>query len=182
MPSRSAARRAGFAAIALLAGALLFGAPARAQVDIGGERDANQPIEISADSLEVQQDKQVAIFRGKVDAIQGDMHLRADMLVVHYRERKDNQNSISLIEAEGNVFLSSPNEMAEGERGIYDVDKERVELVGSVVLTQGDNVIRGDHLVLNLATGQSKISSAAGVDGSGKQRVKALFVPESQPE
>ena len=168
-------------AAGLLVWALLFGAPALAQLDIGGRHNANQPIEITADSLEVQQEKQLAIFRGNVEAVQGDMNLRADVLVVHYRPREDNQNSISLIEVEGNVFLSSPKEMAQGDRGIYDVDAERIELDGSVVLTQGENVIRGDHLELNLATGQSKMASVASADGS-KQRVKALFVPESKPE
>ncbi len=177
-PSRG---RSAIGAAGLLVWTLLFGAPAFGQLELGGGHDANQPIEITADSLEVQQDKQLAIFRGTVDAVQGEMNLRADVLVVHYRSREDNQNSISLIEAEGNVFLSSPTEMAQGDRGTYDVDAQLVRLDGSVVLTQGENVIRGDHLVLNLATGQSKMASVASADG-GKQRVKAIFVPESKPE
>ena len=174
-------RRRAIFAIALLAAVSTIGASAFGQLELGGGHDANQPIEITADSLEVQQENQLAIFRGTVDAVQGEMNLRADVLVVHYRPREDNQNSISLIEAEGNVFVSSPNEMAQGDRGTYHVDAQRVELDGSVVLTQGENVIRGDHLELNLATGQSKMASAASADGS-KQRVKAIFVPESEPQ
>ena len=111
-------RRRALVAIGLLAAASIIGAPAFGQLELGGGHDANQPIEITADSLEVQQDKQLAIFRGTVDAVQGEMNLRADVLVVHYRAREDNQNSISLIEAEGNVFVSSPTEMAQGDRGI----------------------------------------------------------------
>ncbi len=182
-------RRRAIFAIGLLAAVSTIGASAFGQLELGGGHDANQPIEITADSLEVQQENQLAIFRGTVDAVQGEMNLRADVLVVHYRPREDNQNrprednqnSISLIEAEGNVFVSSPNEMAQGDRGTYHVDAQRVELDGSVVLTQGENVIRGDHLELNLATGQSKMASAASADG-GKQRVKAIFVPESEPQ
>jgi lipopolysaccharide export system protein LptA len=174
-------RRRVLFAIGLLTAASIIGAPAFGQLELGGDHDANLPIEITADSLEVQQENQLAIFRGKVDAVQGEMNLRADVLVVHYRPREDNQNSISLIEVEGNVFVSSPDEMAQGDRGTYDVDAQIVELDGAVVLTQGENVIRGDHLVLNLATGQSKMASVASADGI-KQRVKAIFVPESTPE
>ncbi len=179
--AKTCRRRRALFAIGLLAAASFIGAPAFGQLELGGGHDANQPIEITADSLEVQQEKQLAIFRGTVDAVQGEMNLRADVLVVHYRSREGNQNSISLIEAEGNVFVSSPTEMAQGDRGIYNVDAQLVELYGSVVLTQGENVIRGDHLELNLATGQSKMASVASADGS-KQRVKAIFVPESKPE
>ena len=116
-------RRRVLLAIGLLGAASMIGAPAFGQLDIGGSHDTNQSIEITADSLEVQQEKLLAIFRGSVGAVQGEMNLRADVFVVHYRPREDNQNSISLIEAEGNVFLSSLKEM-----------------------TQGENVIPGDHI------------------------------------
>ena len=173
-------RRLALVAIGLLAAASVIGAPVFGQLELGGSHDANLPIEITADSLEVQQEQQLAIFRGTVDAVQGEMNLRADVLVVHYRPREDNQNSISLIEAEGSVFVSSPTEMAQGDRGTYDVDAQVVTLDGAVVLTQGENVIRGDHMELNLATGQSKMSSAASTGGV-KERVKAIFLPESTP-
>ena len=131
-------RRLALVAIGLLAAASVIGAPVFGQLELGGSHDANLPIEITADSLEVQQEQQLAIFRGTVDAVQGEMNLRADVLVVHYRPREDNQNSISLIEAEGSVFVSSPTEMAQGDRGTYDVDAQVVTLDGAVVLTQGE--------------------------------------------
>jgi lipopolysaccharide export system protein LptA len=143
-----------------------------------GPRTANDaPIEITADTLEVKQKEQLAVFRGKVDAIQGEMRLRADELVVHYRENQStpNEPGISKIEAEGNVFVSSPRETAQGARGVYDVDRSHIDLFGDVVLTQGGNVIRGQKLEMNLATGESRVVS----DGGGG-RVKGLFVPDKQ--
>src|SRR5579864_7306747 len=120
------------------------GGVATAQLALGQKHDNSQPIEISADSLEVEQDKQIATFRGKVDAIQGEMHLRADTLVVHYRQKGDagskapqaksppktggaggdpfGGGAISRIDASGNVFVSSPEETAQGDTGVYDVD------------------------------------------------------------
>lgn len=160
------------AALAAAAGA----GPARAEVGAG--YDTSLPIEITADSLEVQQEAQIAVFRGNVDAVQGDLNLRADQLIVHYRTNSENQNSISLIEANGNVFLSSPTEMAQGENGVYDIDADTIVLTGSVVLIRGDNVIRGERLEIDLATGRSRVLSG-GLEGGGDGRVKALFVPNS---
>ena len=144
---------------------------------VGTRTDSSAPIEIVADTLEVKQREQLAIFRGNVDALQDDMRLRADTLIVHYRENKENpdQPGISKIEAEGNVFVSSPKETAKGTRGVYDVDRSRIDLVGGVVLTQGENVVRGDRLEMNLATGESKVAS-----GEGGGRVRGLFVPDKK--
>ena len=146
---------------------------------VGTRTDTTLPIEITADTLEVKQSEQRAIFRGRVDALQGELRLRADELVVHYREnQKDpDQPGISKIEAEGNVFISSPKETGKGARGVYDVDRARIDLVGDVVLTQGKNVVKGDTLKMNLATGESKVASGKAGDG----RVKGLFVPDKKP-
>ena len=46
--------------------------------------DKKKPIEITSDRLDVDQGEKVAIFEGKVDAIQGEIHLRADRLKVYY--------------------------------------------------------------------------------------------------
>ncbi len=163
---------------------LMAASPVPAQV-AGKSYDTSLPIEINADSLEVQQDANIAIFRGKVDAVQGELNLRADQLTVHYKANAEGENAIRVIEAVGNVFLSSPEEMAQGEKGLYNVEADTVELFGSVVLTRGNNVIRGDHLVMNLITGESRMlggvkgttgdNSGTGDDG----RVKALFVPSN---
>ena len=123
----------------------------------------------------------IAIFTGNVDAVQGELSLRADVLKVHYTTDENGENSISKIEAENNVFISSPVETAQGDRGIYDVDSEKMYLFGSVVLTRGQNVIKGDRMELDLATGKSKVESAGTASG-GQERVKAIFVPKSEPQ
>ena len=156
--------------------------PALAQLeDLGGKHDSQAPIEITADTLEVRQSENLAIFRGDVDAIQGDMLLKADVLVVHYRDNSESPDAprISQIDAEGNVFVSSPNETAQGERGVYDVDNKKIWLSGNVILTQGENIIQGDELELDLVSGKSKVMSAASENGERK-RVHGLFVPKKE--
>ncbi len=143
------------------------------------KHDTAQPIEITADALEVQQDEGVAVFTGAVNAIQGDLVLRADILRVHYGPGGESNGgfpgAISRIDAQGSVFFSTPSETAEGDTGVYDVGGGTITLVGGVILTRGKNVLSGSRLELSLATGRSRLYSD-GVDGEG--RVRGLFVPE----
>lgn len=157
------------ALLACLAGLLLSAAPpAQAQ-----DHDADQPIAINADSLEVLQKDRRAVFRGNVDAQQGRILLKADELEVHYSGKDGGgqvAGSITRIDARGSVFVSSPTETAQGDVGVYDVGAKEITLTGKVVLTRGDNVVRGQRLVLNLATGKSRIEG-------GRGRVRGYFVP-----
>lgn len=143
-----------------------------------------QPIEIVADRLQVNQEQQLAVFSGNVNAVQGDMNLRADQLRVFYTDTDDepaggaaaggaggDAQSIRRIEAQGNVMLSQPGETAEGDQGVYDPVANKLVLEGDVVLTRGQNVVRGNRLDSDLASGVSVVSAAP-----GGQRVRALFV------
>jgi lipopolysaccharide export system protein LptA len=153
----------------------------------GLQHDSTLPIEITADSLEVMQNQQVATFLGNVDAVQGDLVLTSDQLRVHYRGGSDaagvTAGSIRRIEAMGNVFMSSPEETAQGEFGVYDVDGALLTLEGSVVLTRDENVVRGERLEIDLATGRSQMFAAvpSTAGGTPGQRVKAVFVPPPEP-
>jgi lipopolysaccharide export system protein LptA len=151
------------------------------------QHDSSLPIEITADTLEVLRNEQIATFTGNVDAVQGDMVLSADLLRVHYGDDGVDApglagaNSIRRIEAEGNVFLSSPRETAEGDAGVYDVASNQVTLEGEVVLTRAENVVRGQRLEIDLVSGRSRVLAAVASTegGTAPQRVRALFTPES---
>ncbi|MBR72019.1 MAG: lipopolysaccharide transport periplasmic protein LptA [Rhodospirillaceae bacterium] len=161
---------------------LVLSIPAYADSKLNkNQHDSTLPIEVVADTLEVKQGENKAIFSGNVEVVQGDMILNAAKLVVHYRENSKNpeQPGISLIDASGDVFVTSPRETASGNTGIYNVDKKTIILVGNVVLTQNENVIQGEHLHMNLETGESRVSK--GKKQKGKEnRVRGLFIPENK--
>ena len=169
-------------AAVLLCGGIVPAAIAQSALS-GGAFDTNQPLEITADSLEVQQAKQLAIFEGNVQVVQGEIRMRANKLVVHYSDSKAADNgapaNIRKIDATGKVFLSSPRETAQGDRGIYDVTNKQIDLQGNVVLTQGKNVLRGDKMTLDLVSGKSRVEGGSVSEGS-KGRVKGIFVPEKK--
>lgn len=170
------ARRAGRRALlrgAVVAGALATVALAPERACAQTTHDTSLPIEITADSLEVTQQDRLAVFRGNVDAVQGRMKLTASEIRVRYRSSSGGQSAgaISRIDATGGVVFATPSETVEGDAGVYDVDARRITLTGSVVLTRGDNVLRGEKLTLDLATGRSRIESS--------ERVRGLFQPKS---
>lgn len=174
---------------------LTCGLSAQAQVALP-KGNSDKPIEIQSDTLEVMQQDKIALFKGNVEAQQGTMHLKSDEMRVYYKEKqgtKDKtakpaesptadlatQNSISKIDVRGNVFLSTPDETAQGDKGLYDVDKSTITLTENVVLTRGKNILKGSWLIYDLKTGHSEMKSdeAVGKDGK-KQRVRGIFVPE----
>jgi len=154
------------------------GATAQQAGPFGGfKHDSAAPIEITSDALEVRQAEQIAIFTGEVVAGQGTLRLTADTVTVRYEaEGQDaaGTGAIRSMRAEGNVFLSNGSETAEGAWADYDVAAGMMRMGGDVVLTQGENAIAGDALVIDMTEGTGRIEGRTG------GRVKSVFTPSSQ--
>ncbi|MGB3147358.1 MAG: lipopolysaccharide transport periplasmic protein LptA [Paracoccaceae bacterium] len=128
----------------------------------GGE---GKPVEITADSLTVDQEGGKATFVGHVVVIQGELKLVSDRLVAEYLT--GDRSKIDHMVATGNVLLSTPAEAAEAETADYFLTNSTIELRGNVLLTQGANVMSGEKLVVDIKTGLGRM------DG----RVKAVLQP-----
>jgi lipopolysaccharide export system protein LptA len=151
--------------------------------------------------LDVLQNDHQAIFTGNVIAIQGTTNMRATQMTVFYREEDKKTaatpapaapnaagatQGIYRIEAQGNVVFTTPTETAIGDKAIYNVDADTIDLVGSnVTLTRGKNILKGTKLNYNMATGRSILTGGIGgtadVTGAGGKpaRVHGLFIPKS---
>jgi lipopolysaccharide export system protein LptA len=141
----------------------------------GFKHDRTAPIEITSDALEVRQAEKLAIFTGDVVAGQGTLRLTADRLDVAYDQAAEGSTEtgdIRNMQAHGNVFISNGTETAQGEQAEYDVDAGIITMTGSVVLTQGENVISGQRLVINVDEGQGRMEG----------RVKSIFTPQRDGE
>lgn len=146
---------------------LAWAGPVAAQgTGFGNAQDVNAPVEVTADSLQVDQKTGLAVFTGNVLIGQGAMRLSADRVTVTYAG--DNAQKISALKAEGNVTLASGEDAAEAKTADYDVESGNVVLRGDVLLTQGTNVLAGETVTVNLATGRANASG----------RVRSVLQPE----
>ncbi|MDD3446483.1 MAG: LptA/OstA family protein [Zavarzinia sp.] len=144
--------------------------------------NSGAPIEILADSLEVQDSASSAVFAGNVKVTQSNMILRADRLEVVYAggsvtDAGGGPSGIEKITAKGNVFVTSGEDTAQGDIAVYEPKRGTVVMRGTVVLTRGENVLKGSELVVDLNSGRSVMT---GGGGTGDGRVKGLIVPEKK--
>ena len=152
--------------------------PAGAQsvsTPLGGfAKDNKEPIDIEADELEIKQKENIAIFSGKVNVIQGKFRLQTSKLVVKYLEAGKAGNSkrqISKLLATGGVIVTSETQSATGDWARMDMKKNTIVMGDNVVISQGENVIRGSKVLVDLNTGHSRILSSPKQGG----RVRAIF-------
>jgi lipopolysaccharide export system protein LptA len=137
------------------------------------KKDANAPIEVSADRFDADFNSKQGTYSGNVLVKQGDMHLRADKVRVNVVAGKPDK-----IFANGNVVVTAPNGNAQGDNGVYDVGPRLITLTGHVLLTKEKNVMRGSTLTVNLITGQAQLGAKAMPGG----RVQGLFTPPPQSQ
>src|SRR5262249_47275554 len=146
----------------------------------GFSRNRAQPTKIQSASLEVREKAKVAAFSDHVRLTQGDTTLTCASLVIHYdREpsaalnskarNSGGQQQIQQLEAKGGIIVKDKQETAMANRAIFDAKSNTWTLLDSVVVTRGNQVVRGERLVIDVATSVSQM------DGG---RIRALFLPE----
>jgi lipopolysaccharide export system protein LptA len=146
----------------------------------------DQPIEIESDKLEVRENESLAIFTGNVQVIQGPTLLKAGSMDVYYVNDKGGNAdaaagsattgtaNIDRLEVRDKVYIKSDTQVATGDRGTFDMKSEVLVLSGDkVVLSDGDNILTGCKLTVQMKTGLAQ------VEACGK-RVMMSITPGSQ--
>lgn len=156
--------------VTLIAGAAITAPPAQAQqlAFSGLQASASAPVEVTADSLSVNQTDGTAVFTGNVLVVQGGLRLQASSVTVDYAQADRSQ--IARLNASGGVTMVSPAEAAEAKQAVYDVAAGTVVMTGDVLLTQGANVMSGQRLRVDLRSGTGQM------DG----RVRTILQPGKQ--
>ena len=142
---------------------LLSAATSHAQlVDVGGF-GGDEPIAISADSLEVDADSRNVTFTGSVEVSQGELEVHADRMIVRYAEETDSGESrVEEIEAISNVSVSIPTGTARGDSGIWTVTTGIVTLQDNVSLANDNGVLTGEVAQLDLGSGVIRVTGGDG--------------------
>jgi len=158
----------------LFAGALLAGvagAQGLGEAFKGFSADSDNPIQIEADRLEVRDKDKVAVYAGNVRVRQGETVLMTTQLRVFYTGDAAGTapgSSVSRIEARNRVIVQSGSQTATGDAAVLEMAADRITLTGNVVLTEGDNIVRGEKLVVDLK------SRSARMEGD---RVQTILTP-----
>ena len=165
----------------------------------GFSQNQGKPIHIDAATLVVRDKDKVATFTGDtktgdVKVVQGDTIMRSKTLVVFYEQSamaggaaKDDakpapapaaqpgpggSQQIKRLEAHGNVIVTQNDQTVTGDTGIFDTKANTVTMLGNVILTQGQNVMKGKTLTVDLTTGVSRLENGGG-------RVDMILFPQS---
>ena len=71
-------------------------------------------------------------------------------------------SQIKRMEARSNVVVTQKDQVVTGETAIFDTKANLITMLGGVVLTQCQNVVRGDRLLVDMTTGVSRVESDSG--------------------
>ena len=141
--------------------------------------NANAPVDVTADRIEVQDRADRAMFVGNVHVRQAELTLDTQRLTVAYSSNGGVQ--IRRLDAAGGVTVHSPSETAKGDFGIYDLDRKLITLIGNVQLNRDQNQVNGARLVIDLDSGRAVIDGGPpGVNQSGGRVSGHFTVPQRQ--
>jgi lipopolysaccharide export system protein LptA len=166
---------------------------ASSPIEIMPGTNSKEPVSIDADKLVYYDKERKAVYSGKVVVIQGDTKMTCSIMTVFLDRApaaganapaaatsaptpagdKPSANSgIKHMDATGPVTVISKTQVATGDNATYDKLQDRVQLIGHVTLSDGQNTTKGDKLTYDLKTGQATIDT-----GSTTGRVHGQFVP-----
>jgi lipopolysaccharide export system protein LptA len=135
----------------------------------GFELNKKDPIYITADWMEVDQNKNTITYKGRVVTIQADMTMRSEALIAYYDPETKQMKQIV---AEGKVNATQGNRVATGEKAVFDDKSKTVTLTGNPVMRQGNSQVTGTKVVYYMD------QDRAIAEGDGKVRVQATIFPE----
>ena len=151
------AGRVGACALAGLLTILLASEPARALPE-----DADQPINIRADTVEYDQSGNRIIYRGSVQVDQGTLRVTAEVMTIDLLDG----NKVKRITAEDTparyqqqIELDKAPVRAEALTIIYHTQDERVDLKGAANLEQEGSTLTGDLIVYDIVAGRVDASA-----------------------
>ena len=141
--------------IATLAVAPLTLAAQGTDIALGGiNADPTAPVEITAESLTVDQDTRSAVFDGNVVIGQGDMRIAAANVRVVY---SDETGQVAQLLATGGVTFVTATEAAEADTADYDLTSGLLTLRGNVLLTQGASAMSAGQMTVDLSAGTARM-------------------------
>jgi len=137
--------------------------------------DSTKPINIQADSAEINDISGISTYRGNVEIVQGSMVLTGDIVILETADKK-----VKKIISEGNLstFKQTTDDgrkiNAEAKKMVYSITGNEIILTNDATLTEAGNTFTSDKITFYTDKEIVKAGSS-----SGKDRVNITVFPET---
>jgi len=155
-----------------------------APIILAEQADRDMPIEIESDSMIVDDNRSISIYKGDVILTQGTMIIRADELTVR-EDKQGFQHSIS---------TGSPTSFKQKRDGInsyvegkasrieYDGHMDKVHLYDKASVKRGNDIVFGDYIIYDANAEIAQAMSGSTKNNSGnnskKTRTRVIIAPK----
>ena len=143
--------------------------------------DREQPLQIEADQVLLDQARQISTFTGHVKFDQGTLQLRGAKVVVSQDAQGYKQGTVTGDTASFRQKREGLNEYVEGygQRIVYDTHTQILDLYGQARLKREGDFIRGEHINYNSQTEIFVVNDGGQVSSVPPKRVRAVLQPRS---
>ena len=147
--------------------------------------DSDQPMNIDADRVDIDDEKGTNIFRGHVKITRGSIRISGDKVTV-YRDKEKNLDKIHIVGKRAHFQQTPDNKkvpvIAEAEELFYDSIKEILIMRRNGEIVQGGDTFTGDHIIYDskrdkITAKQTKSSTGT---KSGNGRVHITIQPKKK--
>ncbi|HEY9037047.1 MAG TPA: lipopolysaccharide transport periplasmic protein LptA [Pseudomonadales bacterium] len=143
--------------------------------------DRDQPVRISADQAEQDEQRGITTYSGHVVISQGSIRMTADEVIIY-----SEQGEVSRMDARGTpaVLQQQPDAnkgpvWARGKLVRYHLTDEHLELIGDASLEQENSTVRGERIDYYIQ--KRLVKAASQSKGSDAQRVEVVLPPKPKP-
>ena len=107
-------------------------------------------LKLKAERVALNKENGILKFSGNVEILFKEYKIESDFLKATQNKTK---KQISLIEASGNVFMTNNKDInASGDALTFNVKDQYILILGNVKFAQGDSVIKGKRVYIDLLT------------------------------
>lgn len=148
------------------------------------EADRDQPIELEADTVTVNDAKKISIYTGNVILNQGTLQIKADKMIV-----REDQDGFQHSTCTGNPTTfkqkrTGKNEWMQGsgQRIEYNARMDKVQLYTNAWVKRGEDIVTGDYISYDANAEYAEVigGTKANPNGTAGSRVKATIQPKNK--
>ncbi len=145
--------------------------------------DRDQPIELEADTVTVNDAKQISTYTGSVILTQGTLVIHADKLIVREDEQGFQHSTSTGNPTTFKQKREGKNEYMEGnaQRIEYDGRMDKVQLYTRAWVKRGEDIVHGEYISYDANAEYAEVIGGVKSENGGTSgRVKAIIQPKNK--